>query len=830
MSDVPSNLIPTRVTQLPLAPTASEDSLMMIVYEGNSYQIRVGDLLAVSGVPISRQVIAGTGLTGGGALSSNVTLSVAVGGIGTTQLSSTGVSAGVYGSATSVPVITIDSKGRVTAATTTPVTVSGYVPVTREIIAGDGLTGGGTLNNNVTLSAKLSSEIPKTVYQSGSAGTSDTFSREDHRHPSITLSSTDQVTGVLGLSNGGTARSIVADAGAIIWSGADGMYVGPVGASGQVLVSGGEGEYSWGSALIVTDQPANYIYASPTSGAAGATTFRPMVNADLPSTSVVASTYGSSSSFPTFTVNSKGVLTSASTVDLNTVTVGKATNVAGGDANKIVFNSAANITSFIDAPTVANTFLEWSGSAFQWSTNPLGTVTSVALSLPSQLSVSGSPITTSGTLSASWVNQTQKTFFAAPNASTGTPTFRVIEVSDVPILNQDTTGNADTATNADHADASAKVDHSVTFNNSGTGNASGTSFDGSVAVTVSRNTLGAASSGVNSDITSLSGITSGISTPEYIDFDTSNSVTRATGRLWWDSSDGIQTLNLGMYGSNATMQIGEEIYYRIKASADIAEGQVVMFTGTVGASGALTGAPASGLTAATASYIMGVATETILNNQWGYVTQFGLVRGIDTTGGAESWVNGQILYYDPSVAGGLTKNVPTAPNAKVQVAAVVYASGGGAGSLFIRPSFGGELGQYEGNVNISGIANNDVLLYNGTNARWQNTAASGVTVGYATNVYGGASNKIVFNTAANTTSFIDAPTVANTYLEWSGSAFQWSANPLGTVTSVDVSGGTTGLTFSGGPITTSGTISMAGTLGIANGGTGTVHGIDGGTF
>lgn len=42
----------------------------------------------------------------------------------------------------------------------------------------------------------------------------------------------------------------------------------------------------------------------------------------------------------------------------------------------------------------------------------------------------------------------------------------------------------------------------------------------------------------------------------------------------------------------------------------------------------------------------------------------------------------------------------------------------------------------------------------------------------------------------------------------------------GTVTSVDVSGGTTGLTFSGGPITTSGTITMAGTLAVANGGTG----------
>lgn len=42
----------------------------------------------------------------------------------------------------------------------------------------------------------------------------------------------------------------------------------------------------------------------------------------------------------------------------------------------------------------------------------------------------------------------------------------------------------------------------------------------------------------------------------------------------------------------------------------------------------------------------------------------------------------------------------------------------------------------------------------------------------------------------------------------------------GTVTSVDVSGGSTGLTFSGGPVTTAGTITMSGTLGTANGGTG----------
>ena len=42
----------------------------------------------------------------------------------------------------------------------------------------------------------------------------------------------------------------------------------------------------------------------------------------------------------------------------------------------------------------------------------------------------------------------------------------------------------------------------------------------------------------------------------------------------------------------------------------------------------------------------------------------------------------------------------------------------------------------------------------------------------------------------------------------------------GTVTSVDASGGSTGLTFTGGPITTSGTLTLGGTLDVDSGGTG----------
>ena len=63
-----------------------------------------------------------------------------------------------------------------------------------------------------------------------------------------------------------------------------------------------------------------------------------------------------------------------------------------------------------------------------------GTVTSVGLSLPNIFSVSGSPVTTSGTLTGTLATQTTNKVFAAPNGSTGTPTFRALVADDLPDL------------------------------------------------------------------------------------------------------------------------------------------------------------------------------------------------------------------------------------------------------------------------------------------------------------------------------------------------------------------------------------------------------------
>ena len=89
------------------------------------------------------------------------------------------------------------------------------------------------------------------------------------------------------------------------------------------------------------------------------------------------------------------------------------------------------------------------------------------------------------------------------------------------------------------------------------------------------------------------------------------------------------------------------------------------------------------------------------------------------------------------------------------------------------------------------------LSYGGTGAASASQARGNILPTYA----GNAGKVLAVNTGATDVEYI-------------------SAGGTGTVTSVAVSGGTTGLTTSGGPITAAGTITLAGTLAVANGGTG----------
>lgn len=210
---------------------------------------------------------------------------------------------------------------------------------------------------------------------------------------------------------------------------------------------------------------------------------------------------------------------------------------------------------------------------------------------------------------------------------------------------------------------------------------------------------------------------------DYIDLPEIGPHITQARRVQWNRDDG--TMDVGLYGGSV-LQVGQETHYYAKNTSGtlIANGTPVMFTGAVGAVGA-SGKLTFGLAVADGSvpaeYMMGVATQDVTNNAFGYVTSFGLVRGFNTTGSpyGEVWSDGDLLYFDPAVPGTWTKVKPTAPSIAVPVAVVVNASSGGSGSIFVRMELSMELSTLQ-DVNVTSLATNDILVYNLANVCWEN--------------------------------------------------------------------------------------------------------------
>jgi hypothetical protein len=191
---------------------------------------------------------------------------------------------------------------------------------------------------------------------------------------------------------------------------------------------------------------------------------------------------------------------------------GNGTSVASAVAgnfptlNQNTTGTASNITATSNSTLTTLSALSLPYS--QVTGGPNGTVTSVALSTPGVLyTVSGSPVTSSGTLTLNLINQAANTVFAGPTTgSAAAPTFRALVGADIPVDNNTIYVNGSGQIAVQYSIPNATL--TSYFFGSGAGNASFTGADnngfgqGALTALTSGNTNNAFGSGALASITS----------------------------------------------------------------------------------------------------------------------------------------------------------------------------------------------------------------------------------------------------------------------------------------------------------------------------------------
>lgn len=154
----------------------------------------------------------------------------------------------------------------------------------------------------------------------------------------------------------------------------------------------------------------------------------------------------------------------------------------------------------------------------------------------------------------------------------------------------------------------------------------------------------------------------GLGAQDYLDFNlTVSGVEHSEGRVYWNDDD--KTLNVDMSESEVVLQVGQEQFLRAtnKTGDTILNGSVVYIDGAQGSRPTID--LVSSADTAAVSKTIGVATHDIEDNTTGYITTFGLVRGLNT----DAFSEGETLWLGIP-PGSITNIEPVSPNHTVRVA------------------------------------------------------------------------------------------------------------------------------------------------------------------
>lgn len=160
------------------------------------------------------------------------------------------------------------------------------------------------------------------------------------------------------------------------------------------------------------------------------------------------------------------------------------------------------------------------------------------------------------------------------------------------------------------------------------------------------------------------------------------------GEMRWNPDE--RTLDMGVNGV-ATIQIGQETHYPLCRNTyvlEIKKGQAVMVNPLDISTGDhlnITLANANG--SSPALLFLGVAYQNIPVGELGIVSWFGRVNDViatDVKPLAETWLEGDILWANPTFPGMYTNVEPIAPNLRIPMAVVIQLTGSNL-KMIIRP-------------------------------------------------------------------------------------------------------------------------------------------------